>query len=183
MRKRLVLLGVIFLMLVIYSTMNSLGLFESEKSVDSELNLAKWVILFNGVDISENKTISLTDFEYEKNGALVDNDYFAPGVTAFYTLDIDTSNTDVSVDYEINMAQDITLNHPNIKFYVTLDDEEVTADDSSYSGTINFSDTKKVKTFKFKIDWEQDDAYNDADSLLINNEFAINLSVNFKQHV
>ena len=56
----------------------------------------------------------------------VETGFFAPGTTGTYSIVLDTTNADVSVDFEFNVDSSVFADHDNITFTMTSSDLNLT---------------------------------------------------------
>lgn len=168
-RKLTILIVLSFIFLLVLSVSYTFGLFHSEISGDVNLDVAKWNIEINDTNISsgitEQFTIDDIVYENEIEGNVAENK-FAPGVKGSYTLEIDPTDTSVSIKYEI-IVEDEKFENDNIQITsLTLEDGELTKkDDNTYMGIIPLSD-KKVHTIKINLEWVNEEENNAADSAI-----------------
>ena len=91
------------------------ALFETNATSSKNLSIGAWHIEVNGEDISLAETITLDDFTYT-GSTHTESGYFAPGSTAVFDIEIDASDCDVSVGYELTIDDSAIDDYPNIYF-------------------------------------------------------------------
>ena len=173
------LFGFLLTLLVIT---NTYALFETNANADSLFTIGRWVILLNGNDVKETRTITLNDFVYT-NGAHTENGYFAPGSIASFDLVIDASDSDVSVEYTLDIDDTSIENYSNIEFSVTDLSTNETTTTNSYNGVIRLSDVNKVIRLRLNLEWSDQLEYDESDTSLIDGELEFNIIANFKQYI
>ena len=104
MRKKFMIL------LILVSTSLTLGLMSNTYSryvadTDSNviLQLAKWQILVNENDITNNTTSSINLTPVIEENENVTNNTIAPSSKGYFDIDIDPTNVDVSFNYSISL--------------------------------------------------------------------------------
>ncbi len=112
----------------------------------------------------------------------VETGFFAPGTTGTYSIVLDTTNADVSVDFEFNVDSSVFADHDNITFTMTSSDLDLVYSNGKYSGTILLEDAGAYH-INMNLLWHEDGLHDAEDSELINQNFPIEIGVNFKQHI
>ena len=140
-----------------------------ESNVDSKIvpNIAKWDIYINDnlVTTSDTKTISIRDIIWENSHAK--ENMVAPGSKGHLDITIDPKDTDVAIQYEIEII-DKKVDENKILTITNIDihDYELTnIKENTYSGIISLDDIKNNKTITISLDieWINDDEINDLD--------------------
>lgn len=182
MKKKLIILGIIFAIITFFAIKGTYALFETNGEGEANFEIGKWVIKLNGKDISLSKIITLDDFTFTSSEH-TENGYFAPGSTAEFEIDIDVSESDVSVEYEIEIDDSSLDDYPNINFKIyDLDTNEEMLSNST-SGVMELDNPVKTKSLKLVLEWENDPDYDESDTSLIGEELMFNTRVNFKQYL
>ena len=98
-----VLIVLSLLLLAVFIASYSYSLFESSIEGETEATIADWLIEVNGTLIStgQTETFSVNDIHYTRTNANIRQGKFAPGVEGYYDIEIDTSDTQVAVKYDI----------------------------------------------------------------------------------
>lgn len=181
-KSKIMLFSIMFLLIVVLVIVDTYALFETNGSANVEYNVGKWEIKLNNVNISLERVITLNDFVYT-GSTHVEDGYFAPGVNAEYELDIDTSNTDTSVEYDLLIDDSHIELYPNIHFkIIDLDTNEELVGNNKH-GVISVDSTNKVKKIKVVLEWEDLEEYDESDSTLIGKSLTFNMQANFKQYL
>lgn len=178
------MLSVFSLLCTVLIISETYGLFETNTNGRVEFPIAKWKIVVNEEELSNEKQITLTDFTFKENPHTEDG-FFAPGSEAYYDFVIDASGSEVSVAYTIQIDASSLKNHPNIKLTVTDKNNtaNVSPDGLTYKGILKRDTLNELKEFKINLVWENDAKYDIQDSSLIKKELPIKLNVNFSQHI
>lgn len=165
----------LFLLILVYTIVDSYGIFKSNIGSNVQANLAKWQILVNGSDVSgETTEFNLNDVNWTSNTGVVPGKA-APGLSAYFEILIDPTGSEVAIEYEIELDF-LALNNENI--YLTsiknidsnlpLTEIEL----NKYSGIISLNNVLSGTIEKIRVDftWEHNDSNNEADSVYVNQE-------------
>ena len=182
MNKKILLLGIISLVICLLIIADTYALFETNASADIEMDIGKWVINVNGQDAAVHETITLDDFVYS-NSSHTEDDYFAPGGSAQFDLEIDASLSDVSVAYSIDIDDSELLAHPNIYFTIRDINDVSGTTATSYDGVIYLSDANRVKTIRITLVWNDNSSYDDLDTSLVGDDLSFDIAANFQQYL
>ena len=182
MKKVLWIFALFSLLATIFAIEDTFGLFETNVTTSKELEVGRWKIYLNGEDISLAETISLNDFVYT-NPTHTESGYFAPGSSAEFEIEIDATETDVAIDYDIVVDASSLEPYPNIEFNIIDMDTNSSSIDNHFTGVMNLNDTSRVKRLKLSIDWENDSDYDENDTLLVGQEITFMINVHFSQRI
>ena len=166
----------IFILLIIAITTGIVAVtyskfFSSSKS-DNDLSVARWVVKVNNRIVTDNNhTFTFDDIIIDKNDN-VEEGMFAPGVSATLPITIDAKDSDVAVDYEVNVASD----------YVPIN-KAIVIKNVPIKGTIPIGGTVNIDNLK--LVWEDIEGNDEEDTnFAINNEiFKIPVEVKLTQHI
>ncbi|MBR4261809.1 MAG: hypothetical protein IKQ35_00410 [Bacilli bacterium] len=182
MKKVLWVFALFCLLATIIVVQDAFGLFETNVTATKDLDVGRWKIYLNGEDISLAETITLDDFVYT-NPQHTESGYFAPGSSAEFEIEIDASQTDVAIDYDIQVDSSSLEPYPNIDFNIIDMATNTGSTDNHFTGIMNLNDASRVKRLKLSIDWENDPDYDENDTLLVGQELVFTINVHFSQHV
>lgn len=182
MKKRLIIVSLIILLITSVVLMDTYALFETNANATKELTKGRWIIEINGEDITETETITLDDFVYD-NSVHTQDGYFAPGSDVYFDIEIDATDTDVSVIYEIDIDDSALEDHPNITFSVENLDTNEEIDEFPMTDTILLSSNDRTITLRVHLTWEDDEDYDEDDTLLIGEELEFTITANFQQYL
>ena len=204
MKKLLTVLVLIMLIISLFQIANMYALYKDQIQGDYTNLLGVWAIKVNGVDISsggENATFTMT----EDNLTYIDSEHvknqkIAPGTQAYFDIVIDSTNTDVSILYTINMKLDevTTAKMKLIKVenyfkkdgeteQVTNTDVNTKLEEHQHQAIIPISkiNDKYLNYIRLFFEWENVEENNATDSELgqtENAKISIPLEINFKQY-
>lgn len=182
MKTKLILCAVILLGITVLVISNTYALFETNASGNAEFQIGKWVIKLNNRDITLDKIITLDDFVYVNNSH-VEQNYFGPTSKAEYEVDIDASETDVSVEYLLNIDDSDISEYPNINFKILDLNTNTEINDTSLSGIMYQNETNKTKRLKLILEWNEDGLSDESDTSLIGKNLSFKIYINFKQYL
>lgn len=170
------------LLLTILTIVDTYGLFETNAAATSDLTIGKWKIKVNGTDVSLAEQITLSDFTYSVSQHTADG-YFAPGRTAEFTIEIDTSECEVAVEYDFDIDDSEIEDYPNIYFSIEDMDTGSQIISNNYSGVSLLSDNNRVKTLKLYLNWVNDPQYDESDTSTIGKTLSFIIDADFKQYL
>ena len=182
MKKKLYIIGLMLLIITFIVIKNTYALFETNAGADANFQVGKWVIKLNNKDISLDKLITLDDFVFN-NSSHTEDGYFAPGSSGEFEIDIDVSNSDVSVEYEINIDDSSLEAYPNIHFKIIDLDTGSEMISNNTGGIITLDNITDMRKFKIILEWEDDPEYDLSDTSLIGKKLSFDIDVNFKQYL
>ncbi len=152
LKNILLVLILIVLFLIIQSTYSKYIEKEDKKT---EFKISGWNILVNGINITETNNFSEElELKFEENEN-IKNNVLVPTSTGYFTLEIDSTGTDIPFEYDISLGKSANIEDFRIISY-KIDDAEtstkVESTDESIKGTINppeniQSENKHLLTF------------------------------------
>lgn len=187
-KKCLYFVCFVFLLVTVFTIVDSYGLFESENTLLVDSDIARWNVVINGSDIKYNDT-----FVVDKVN-LIDNDNvlsgkIAPGSLGYFDIVIDPSGSDTSIRYDVTF--DFSSLNSNI---VVSSIEEVYSgnlirtDVNTYSKVITLDDINNniSNIVRVYIKWDNNEDNNDSDSSVgstLNNFISIPVIVSASQYL
>lgn len=156
----------------------------STADADANITIARWNILVNNQDISQNSNFSevleptFTGNENIKDGVI------APTATGYFDISLDGSTTDVSFSYDISLsdADDNTVTDLKITRY-EIGDQSYTYN-GPISGNILITDENRSLTVRVFVEWvdqtTDETMDNSQDTAAANNglaKFKVNVNV------
>ena len=184
-KKILYLLFISFVLITTYEVMDAYGLFESKNKLVVNQNVARWKILINGSNITEEdfviNSINVEDNENVLNGKL------APGVRGYFDVEIDPQ-ADTSIVYSISFDfSQISDSFIVENIEETTSGNLIRTDESTYSKVITLNEIKENKKNNVRVylKWENKEDNNATDSkigLTENNYINIPVSVSAMQY-
>ena len=197
------------ILLVISSLALTLSLMSNTYSryvadVDSNIDLlfAKWQILVNENDITNNTTTSINITPVMEENVNVAENTVAPSSKGYFDIDIDPSNAGVSFDYSINLnIEDENMPDLMISKYAVLDKDYNEGDqittttilNNTIDGTVDYNATAHEPfTVRVFFEWYEgvDEKMNDEadtnigyEAALNNKSLLVNASISFNQKI
>ena len=179
----------VFLVLLLYIS-DAFGLFEINSSSPLEADLAKWQIIVNSSDISNNGgTFLIPEVHWERNENTMEGKA-APGSKAYFEILIDPRGSEVSLSYQLYLDF-LNLSNESIRIIsVKNKNNEVLEpnEEGKYQGLILLSSIKNNEWEKIRVDfkWENDENNNEKDSKYVGkvNQFLdIPITLRFSQYI
>lgn len=197
------------ILLVISSLALTLSLMSNTYSryvadVDSNIDLlfAKWQILVNENDITNNTTTSINITPVMEENVNVAENTVAPSSKGYFDIDIDPSNAGVSFDYSINLnIEDENMPDLMISKYAVLDKDYNEGDqittttilNNTIDGTVDYNATAHEPfTVRVFFEWYEgiDEKMDDEadtnigyEAALNNKSLLVNASISFNQKI
>lgn len=182
MKKRIYILLTLLIIIVTLVIVDTYALFETNATASKNLSIGAWHIELNGEDISLSETITLDDFTYT-GSTHTESGYFAPGSSAVFDIEIDASDSDVSVAYELEIDDSAIDDYPNIYFSIKNMDTNTEITSNTYSGISYLNDLDRVVNLRITLVWQDNPLYNESDNTLIGENLEFNISANFEQYI
>lgn len=152
-RKITFLLALLALFYCVSLIQSTYAKYLSTADADTNITIARWNILVNNQDISQNSNFSevleptFTGNENIKEGVI------APNATGYFDITLDGSTTDVSFSYDISLseADDNTVTDLKITKY------EINGYSYTYNGPISgnilLNDQNRALTVRVYVEW------------------------------
>lgn len=152
-RKITFLLALLALFYCVSLIQSTYAKYLSSADADTNITIARWNILVNNQDISQNSNFSevleptFTGNENIKEGVI------APTATGYFDITLDGSTTDVSFSYDISLseADDNTVTDLKITKY-EIDGHSYTYN-GPISGNILLNDQNRALTVRVYVEW------------------------------
>ena len=180
--KYLFLIGVFLVCIMLLFASKTYSLFETNAVGGSEMEIGKWVIYLNDVDITYAETLTLNNFTYS-DSVHIEDGYFAPSRTAEFILEIDASETDVAVIYNIDIDDSAIEAFPNIHFVITDMSTNQAVNTTVFEDVIPLTAQSRTKSIKIQLVWDNQLAYDESDTILVGEELEFVVQANFKQYL
>ena len=165
-----------------------------------QIEFAKWQILVNETDITNNTSSSIVLKPVVEENEFIKQNTIAPSSKGYFDIDIDPTNVDVSFDYEIKL-QVLNENIPDLMItkYSILDSKYNEGDaleinnieNSTITGSLNFDN--KTENFKFEpftiriyFEWfegESEQMNDEADSKVGNEAVTSDTNLDIKAEI
>ena len=184
-KKILYLLFISFVLITTYEVMDAYGLFESKNKLVVNQNVARWKILINGSNITEEDFV-INSINIEGNENVL-NGKLAPGVRGYFDVEIDPK-ADTSIVYSISFDfSQISDSFIVENIEETTSGNLIRTDESTYSKVITLNEIKENKKNNVRVylKWENKEENNATDSkigLTENNYINIPVSVSAMQY-
>lgn len=180
-RKITFLLALLALFYCVSLIQSTYAKYLSTADADTNITIARWNILVNNQDISQNSNFSgvleptFTGNENIKEGVI------APTATGYFDVTLDGSTTDVSFSYDISLseADDNTVTDLKITKY-EIDGQSYTYN-SPINGNILLSDQNRALTVRVYVEWvdqTDDETMTNVDDTTAANEGVAKFKVN-----
>lgn len=178
--KIIYILCAIMIFASIYEITDTYGLFESNKTKIVDNPIAKWNILINETDINQNKKIIINNFQVDESST-VKSGKIAPGTTGYFDIEINPTNTEVSIRYDITFDYSKLSNSFIIeKIEETNGFDIIRTDENTYSNIITLADIEKgVKNnIRVHLRWQDNEENNKSDTEIgLNKDYFLNIPV------
>lgn len=184
-KKILYLLFISFVLITTYEVMDAYGLFESKNKLVVNQNVARWKIIINGSNITEEDFV-INSINVEGNENVL-NGKLAPGVRGYFDVEIDPK-ADTSIVYSISFDfSQISDSFIVENIEETTSGNLIRTDESTYSKVITLNEIKENKKNNVRVylKWENKEDNNATDSkigLTENNYINIPVSVSAMQY-
>ncbi len=203
MSKKLKILALfISLSLTLCVMSNTYSRYVADTTGNLEVSFAKWQILVNETDITNNSSSSITLMPVVEQNQYVAKNKIAPSSKGYFDIDIDPSNVELSFNYAISLNIENT-NIPDLVItkYSIIDSSYVEGDvlevsnieNNLIEGSVNYDNT--IENYKFEpftiriyFEWYEgtDESMNDTADTNIgidaeSNPLKINANISFEQ--
>ena len=175
MRKIIFTCCLLFLLLTILEIGITYGLFETNKLITVDNNIAKWQIKVNDSVINNtNQKFNVTSFIVEEDSNVASGK-FAPSSRGYFDIVIDPNETGVAFRYDVTFDW-TKLSNMQIKI---LDIEAIggnsltLSNKDTYSGIMLLEDIQDEVTHTIRVNLEWN---NDEDNNLTDSEYGLNIT-------
>lgn len=162
------LICLVVLLLLGFQILDTYGVFESNITNNTSNDLAKWQILINGSNVTDQtSTFTINTISWNPNSGVASGKA-APGLSGFFEIIINPTGSEVSIEYEITMDMDHSSNSQII--IESVKDEDGTPlsliDTNKYYGLITLDQIilGEIKTIRVDVVWNNDEGNNLIDS-------------------
>ena len=160
-KKISILIILILIIIIIYKIVNTYALFYSVVSGNVVFQNGVWVITVNGDDITSGTEVKfdVDDFNISTDQHVLAGK-IAPGLSGSFSLEIDPTDTDVSVRYDITIDEDeIEVNTFRITS-IEINDENmeiIQTAQNTYTGVFLLEDIQNDVTATINVFFEWED--------------------------
>lgn len=186
----LCIICVISIIITIIITFSTYSKYSEQAEGNLKSHVGKWNIKLNNTDITQGTSYNFTidDITIIGNDNVVEGK-IAPATSGYFSIEIDPSNTDVSVKYTITIdSQNLTNEKLHIVGVTEANNNTlIRTDEYAYTGVIPLSDIQNnvTHTVRVEIIWENDNLENDEDleyAKSLNNALELPISVDVIQY-
>ena len=132
---------------------------------EGNAKIAKWDFKVNG-EGTQIKSVNLRSTNIKES---LTEGKIAPGTQGFFEIIVDTSEADVSIDYEIKFENE-TRKPSNLIFrYENIESKSLKDLEEVLKGSIKKEDTEKIKIFEIEWEWKYENG-NDFQAIYKNDE-------------
>ena len=202
MRTKFKILMVISSLALTLSLMsNTYSRYVADVDGDIELLFAKWQILVNDSDITNNTTTSINITPVMEENVNVADNTIAPSSKGYFDIEVDPSNVGVSFNYNITLDV-VNENLPDliISKYAILDSDYIEGDqittttilNNIINGTVDYTDTLKPFKIRVYFEWYEgaDEVMDDTtdtnigyEATLNDTSLLVNATISFEQKI
>ena len=187
MKKRVLsVLCVISIIITISTICFTYSKYADEATGVVESNVARWNIKLNNTDITDGSVYNFVINNIAISGNQnVASGKIAPGLTGYFDINIDPSDTDVSVKYEITIDpenfEDSNIHVSDV--YEVGNNTLIRTGEYSYTGVILLADVQNnvQNTVRIEIEWDSISVEDESDyeyALSLDNVLELPISVN-----
>ncbi len=166
----------IILVLVLWQTTPSLARFQTIMDNDGTTQAAKFIIKINGNSVNPMK-IDLQDTIDQSNKYSISD--IVPGTNGVIPIEVDATESEVALRYEISITSS-SLEFPiNLKFYTDENKTIPLTLDTVFSGSFLSNETDKINNHNIYWEWEYktDETSNENDNLWVNKDISIEFEI------
>ena len=170
---------------------NTYSRYVADATGDVELTFAKWQILINNNDITneETRTIAVTPTILANENVAANK--LAPSSIGYYDIEIDPTNVETSFNYQVTISDIEEM--PDLlitKYQIIIDGvtTEYEIENNTIEGTLNYGDEDfDVFTLRIFFEWydEEGNTMNDEDDTTLSQQETISIETNitFEQKI
>ena len=188
MKKIIIFATIIVLGIMAYTVSCTYALYETNKKIDKEIQMAKWEININDIDAIKTNNIELNNIYWNSNEHVKEG-RVAPSMAGYYDIIIDPKGTDVAIQYEITFDySDIQNDAIHVVSLKEINNKELLKkDDNTYVGLITLEDIENSEKHNIRttLIWEDIEDNNKDYELgsIYDNELKIKVNIKFSQYL
>lgn len=189
--KRLLYLLTLCLVLISLSLISyTFAIFETDAEGNSTMNIGKWQINLDNVDITNGEVtnVTLSNFIYTENNN-VENGYIAPGRSGYYDIILDPGDTEVAIRFDVTISESSDDN-ANIEYNIDLLNESniIQTGENTYTGIFSLEDIENGSNLglRVNINWINNSLYDESDTeigLVVDNTINVPISLVLTQYL
>lgn len=176
----------LLLCITILEISSTYGLFETNNSITVSNDIAKWQVKVNNSNINDSVHFVVDNYAVSTDSNVKEG-LIAPGVGAYFDIDIDPNNTSVSVRYDISL--DLSLLNNDSILITNIEELNnnniIMTDEATYTGVIPISNSS-IHHIRVYIEWVNNEENNQVDSLYgLDDDTSVTIPViiNFSQYL
>lgn len=156
MKKRISIFVALFsLMMTLSLIQSTYAKYSTSTSANNALAIARWNIKINDQDVVKSSDFSTTIQPVVNENQYIKEGVIAPTSTGYFDITIDTTDTDVSMDYTISLVDDETNTISDLKIIgYTINGTSFTGDASSIEGSIAYDATERFLRIRINFEWK-----------------------------
>lgn len=184
----LILIMSLAVLFTVYNIYDTYALLETDEMVSNDINTAKWNIKINDTLLGDTTSFVVDGIKIEENDYTKENK-LAPGLTGYFDILIDPTDTDVSIKYTIsfdfsNVPEGIDV----LGVAETSGDTLIETDKNTYTNVLTLDDIKKEikNNIRVNFSWNNLEDNNIEDSklgLIYNNKIEIPVKIEVLQYL
>lgn len=184
----LILIMSLAVLFTVYNIYDTYALLETDEIVSNDINTAKWNIKINDTLLGDTTSFVVDGIKIEENDYTKENK-LAPGLTGYFDILIDPTDTDVSIKYTIsfdfsNVPEGIDV----LGVAETSGDTLIETDKNTYTNVLTLDDIKKEikNNIRVNFSWNNLEDNNIEDSklgLIYNNKIEIPVKIEVLQYL
>lgn len=184
----LILIMSLAVLFTVYNIYDTYALLETDEIVSNDINTAKWNIKINDTLLGDTTSFVVDGIKIDENDYTKENK-LAPGLTGYFDILIDPTDTDVSIKYTIsfdfsNVPEGIDV----LGVAETSGDTLIETDKNTYTNVLTLDDIKKgiKNNIRVNFSWNNLEDNNIEDSklgLIYNNKIEIPVKIEVLQYL
>lgn len=184
----LILIMSLAVLFTVYNIYDTYALLETDEIVSNDINTAKWNIKINDTLLGDTTSFVVDGIKIDVNDYTKENK-LAPGLTGYFDILIDPTDTDVSIKYTISFDfSNVPLGIDVLGVAETSGDTLIETDKNTYTNVLTLDDIKKgiKNNIRVNFSWNNLEDKNIEDSklgLIYNNKIEIPVKIEVLQYL
>lgn len=191
MKRIWIFAAILMCFFTVYQITSSYAKYITEVEGELQKNIGKWLVKVNNTNISTGTQVQnfqINQLQYNSDSHVKQNK-IAPGLIGYFDIEIDASETDVAVIYDVILDFSQMNISDSIKFsrLVRIENEEevdtgiIRTGDNTYTGIIALGEnatTIRKDILRIYIEWEEDNlGTNDEEDSELGNQYGLTLAI------
>lgn len=172
-----------------YQVASTYAIFEESVTAKTGEDLAAWKIKINNTTMGKNvNSFPISSINWSNTNHVISGKV-APGMSGYFQIDIDPSETEVDVRYDITFDFSEFVNEEFTVDSITelVDGTLIQTAENTYTDTITLGEIENNKIHQIRVNliWNNNDENSEIDSQLgsvPNNQLDITVTVNISQY-